>query len=54
MHQDIQERRVIIVINIQPTVKLSSRVELQPLSLVYMGSSGSYLTVKMVHRENSF
>ena len=44
----------IIIINIQPTVKvpcpvgyvmLSSRVELQPLTLVYMGFSGSYLTV---------
>ena len=48
---------IIIIINIQPTVNvscpvgyvmLSSRVELQPLTLVYMGFSGSYLTVNFL------
>ena len=52
---------IIIIINIQPTVKvscpvgyvmLSSRVELQPLTLVYMGFSGSYLTVNFLGFSN--
>ena len=50
-------RGIIIIINIQPTVKvscpvgyvtLSSRVELQPLTLVYLGFRGSYLTVNFL------
>ena len=50
-------KSIIIIINIQTTVKVScpvgyvrvsSRVELQPLTLVYMGFSGSYLTVNFL------